>query len=259
MFATGAFAVQMWPQQLIPAQQVALIASEPAYAAWLPWYFFGETWTCADCKGIDPDSGADRCVGVTFSRTGRGDDGTGLTTRSEGVKFGNGRWVREGFLDNRIHGPLSDESCSPRLARWICISEGDFKADIAGQVIQFRNSCFEDEELAGQVIGDIESPQIGTVNLISFDPHPISFRIPTWNGFPRDPITIDLNSNPKTLGCASTDLIIDDQSRQIRATLAGRPWTGQNGGIGLGVKVDRPTFHRGKRYSDQASCFAVRT
>ncbi|HKE61352.1 MAG TPA: DMT family transporter [Nitrospira sp.] len=42
--ATGAFAVQMWAQQLIPAQQVALIfASEPAYAAWLSWCFLGET------------------------------------------------------------------------------------------------------------------------------------------------------------------------------------------------------------------------
>jgi drug/metabolite transporter (DMT)-like permease len=44
VFATGAFAVQMWAQQLIPAQHVALIfASEPAYAAWLSWYFLGET------------------------------------------------------------------------------------------------------------------------------------------------------------------------------------------------------------------------
>jgi drug/metabolite transporter (DMT)-like permease len=44
IFATGAFAVQIWAQQLIPAQQVALIfASEPAYAAWLSWYFLGET------------------------------------------------------------------------------------------------------------------------------------------------------------------------------------------------------------------------
>lgn len=42
--ATGAFAVQMWVQRIVPAQQVALIfASEPAYAAWLSWYFLGET------------------------------------------------------------------------------------------------------------------------------------------------------------------------------------------------------------------------
>lgn len=42
--ATAAFAVQMWAQQIVPAQQVALVfASEPAYAAWLSWYFLGET------------------------------------------------------------------------------------------------------------------------------------------------------------------------------------------------------------------------
>jgi drug/metabolite transporter (DMT)-like permease len=43
VLATGAFAVQIWAQQLLPAQQVALIFSlEPAYAAWLSWYFLGE-------------------------------------------------------------------------------------------------------------------------------------------------------------------------------------------------------------------------
>lgn len=42
--ATGAFAIQMWVQRIVPAQQVALIfASEPAYAAWLSWYVLGET------------------------------------------------------------------------------------------------------------------------------------------------------------------------------------------------------------------------
>jgi drug/metabolite transporter (DMT)-like permease len=42
--ATGAFAVQMWAQQTVPAHQVALVfASEPVYAAWLSWYFLGET------------------------------------------------------------------------------------------------------------------------------------------------------------------------------------------------------------------------
>ncbi|MGH7216602.1 MAG: DMT family transporter, partial [Nitrospiraceae bacterium] len=38
------FAVQMWVQRIVPAQQVALIfASEPVYAAGLSWYFLGET------------------------------------------------------------------------------------------------------------------------------------------------------------------------------------------------------------------------
>ncbi|CUS33553.1 DMT family transporter [Candidatus Nitrospira nitrificans] len=44
VLATLAFAVQIWAQQQVPAQQVALLfASEPAYAAWLSWYFLGET------------------------------------------------------------------------------------------------------------------------------------------------------------------------------------------------------------------------
>ncbi|HZS11107.1 MAG TPA: DMT family transporter [Nitrospirales bacterium] len=41
--ATGAFAVQMWAQQLLPAQRVALIFSlEPAFAAWLSWVTLDE-------------------------------------------------------------------------------------------------------------------------------------------------------------------------------------------------------------------------
>ncbi len=44
ILATGAFAVQMWAQRLLPAQQVALLfAAEPAVAAWLAWYFLGES------------------------------------------------------------------------------------------------------------------------------------------------------------------------------------------------------------------------
>jgi drug/metabolite transporter (DMT)-like permease len=44
VFATGAFAVQIWVQRLLPAQQVALLFSlEPACASWLAWYFLGET------------------------------------------------------------------------------------------------------------------------------------------------------------------------------------------------------------------------
>ena len=43
VLATGAFAVQMWVQQVVPAQRVALIFSlEPVFAAWLSWYFLGE-------------------------------------------------------------------------------------------------------------------------------------------------------------------------------------------------------------------------
>jgi drug/metabolite transporter (DMT)-like permease len=44
LLATGAFAIQIWVQRVLPAQQVALLFSlEPACAAWLAWYFLGET------------------------------------------------------------------------------------------------------------------------------------------------------------------------------------------------------------------------
>jgi drug/metabolite transporter (DMT)-like permease len=52
VLATGAFAVQMWAQRLLPAQQVALLfAAEPAVAAWLAWYFLGETLDAAGWLG----------------------------------------------------------------------------------------------------------------------------------------------------------------------------------------------------------------
>src|SRR5881296_1523583 len=51
--------------------------------------------------------------------------------------------------------------------------QGDFKGEIAGKAIRFRNSGFVDEDLAGQVLGDFEVPQVGEVSLISFDPHPL--------------------------------------------------------------------------------------
>ena len=77
VLATGAFAVQMWAQRLLPAQQVALLfAAEPAVAAWLAWYFLGETldaqgwfgsamilggvllgsWATGDISSADPES-----------------------------------------------------------------------------------------------------------------------------------------------------------------------------------------------------------
>lgn len=43
VLATGALAIQVWAQRLLPAQLVALLFSlEPAIATWLAWYFLGE-------------------------------------------------------------------------------------------------------------------------------------------------------------------------------------------------------------------------
>ena len=84
ILATGAFAVQMWAQRLLPAQQVALLfAAEPAVAAWLAWYFLGEqldaqgwfgsamilggvllgSWVTGESSPSQPDSMAARSEG----------------------------------------------------------------------------------------------------------------------------------------------------------------------------------------------------
>jgi hypothetical protein len=87
-------------------------------------------------------------------------------------KFANGRWVHEGFLDNRVEGTVVGRIVFAAIGPVDFYLQGNFKVDIAGEVIGFCNGRFEDADAAGHVIGDMENPQIGTVNLISFDPHP---------------------------------------------------------------------------------------
>jgi len=88
-------------------------------------------------------------------------------------KFGNGRWVREGFLDNRAPGLVIGRIYFAGVG-WVdlCL-RGDFRGEIAGCAIRLRNSRYADDALAEQVLADFEVPQVGTVNLISFDPHPL--------------------------------------------------------------------------------------
>lgn len=88
-------------------------------------------------------------------------------------KFGNSRWVKEGFLDNREPGSVVGRITFAALGPVDVFLRGDFKGEIAGKAIGFRNSRFADETLAGQVLADFEIPQVGEVSLISFDPHPM--------------------------------------------------------------------------------------
>ncbi|MDR4475760.1 MAG: hypothetical protein R3B11_07075 [Nitrospira sp.] len=87
-------------------------------------------------------------------------------------KFGNSRWVQEGFLDNREDGTVVGQITFAVLGPVDVYLEGNCRGEIAGKVIRFKNSRFADEDLAGQVLGDVEIPQIGDASLISFDPHP---------------------------------------------------------------------------------------
>jgi hypothetical protein len=139
-------------------------------------------------------------------------------------KFGNGRWVREGFLDNRVEGIVVGRIVFAAIGPVDLYLNGNFKADIAGQVIQFRNGSFEDDEMAAQVIGDLENPQVGTVNLISFDPHPNLVPHPyvEWFSARSNHYRFELKPEEAWIVPESERRAIDEQSRRIRESLAGR-------------------------------------
>jgi hypothetical protein len=139
-------------------------------------------------------------------------------------KFANGRWVQEGFLDNRVEGTIVGRIVFAVIGPVDVYLQGNFKADIVGQVIQFRNPRFEDEDLAGQMIGDMENPQIGAVNLISFDPHPNLAPHPyiEWFSAKKNHYRIELEPADAWIVSASDMGEIDQVSRTIREALAGR-------------------------------------
>ena len=139
-------------------------------------------------------------------------------------KFANGRWVQEGFLDNRVEGTIVGRIVFAVIGPVDVYLQGNFKTDIVGQVIQFRNPRFEDEDLAGQMIGDMESPQIGSVNLISFDPHPNLMPHPyiEWFSAKKNHYRIELEPADAWIVPAADMGEIDQVSRTIRQTLARR-------------------------------------
>jgi hypothetical protein len=133
-------------------------------------------------------------------------------------KFGNGRWVHEGFLDNRVEGTVVGRIVFAAIGPVDFYLRGNFKADIAGEVIRFRNSRFEDEDMAAQVIGDMENPQIGTVNLISFDPHPNLTPHPyvEWFSLRKNHYRFELNPGEAWIVPTAERSEIDGESRRIR-------------------------------------------
>ena len=87
-------------------------------------------------------------------------------------KFGNARWVKDGFLDNRVPGRVVGRITFAAVGPVEFFLRGDFKGEIQGKLIIFSNPSFEDDEVAGHVLGEMENPQTGAVSLMSFDPHP---------------------------------------------------------------------------------------
>jgi hypothetical protein len=139
-------------------------------------------------------------------------------------KFGTGRWVQGGFLDNRVEGNVVGRIVFAAVGSVDLYLKGNFKADIAGQVIEFRNTRFEDDDMAAQVIGDMENPQTGTVNLISFDPHPNLAPHPyvEWFSTQGTHYRFELDADEAWIVPEGNREAIDQQSRDIRAALGDR-------------------------------------
>lgn len=139
-------------------------------------------------------------------------------------KFGNGRWVQEGFLDNRVEGTVVGQIVFAAIGPVDFYLKGNFKSDIAGQVIRFRNGRFEDDDMAAQVIGDLENPQIGTVNLISFDPHPNLVPHPyvEWFSTRSNHYRFELRPDEAWIVPDGELDLIDQESSRIRRSFSGQ-------------------------------------
>ena len=139
-------------------------------------------------------------------------------------KFGNGRWVQEGFLDNRIDGTVVGRITFAAIGPVELYLRGNFKGEIAGTMIQFRNRRFEDDDLAGQVIGDMESPQLGDVNLMSFDPHPNLVPHPyiEWFSLRKNHYRFELEPGDAWIVTGAELAALDRESQRIRAVLGGQ-------------------------------------
>ena len=136
-------------------------------------------------------------------------------------KFGNGRWVQEGYLDNRVEGTVVGRITFAAIGPVDVYLRGNFKGEIAGQMIQFLNRHFEDDDVAGQVIGDMENPQIGDVNLMSFDPHPNLVPHPyiEWFSLRKNHYRFELEPEDAWIVKGDAVSAFDAQSHLIRASL----------------------------------------
>jgi len=136
-------------------------------------------------------------------------------------KFGNSRWVKEGFLDNRAAGSVVGRITLAVVGPVDVYLKGDFKGEIAGKAIRFRNSGFVDEDLAGQVLGDFEVPQVGEVSLISFDPHPLLSPHPyiEWFSLRKNHYRIELAPGDAWILTGDEAAALDSESRAIRNAL----------------------------------------
>ena len=138
-------------------------------------------------------------------------------------KFGKSRWVKEGFLDNRVPGCVVGQITFAILGSVDIYLQGDCKGEVAGKAIRFHNSRFVDEELAGHALADFEIPQVGEVSLISFDPHPMLSPHPyiEWFSLRQNHYRIELEPEDARILTEVEAAELDEVSKAIRQALSG--------------------------------------
>ena len=139
-------------------------------------------------------------------------------------KFGNSRWFKEGFLDNRIAGLVVGQLTFAALGSVDVCLKGDFKPDIVGQIITLSNSQFSNDAVAAQRLGDFAIPQLGTVSMISFDPHPLLEPHPylEWFSLSQDHYRIELVEGDAWIVVKDQTQEYDVVSQQLRDALASK-------------------------------------
>lgn len=129
--------------------------------------------------------------------------------------------MQEGFLDNREDGTVVGRITFAVLGPVEFYLAGNCRGEIAGRVIRFKNSRFADEDLAAQVLGDVEIPQVGDASLISFDPHPHLVPHPyiEWFSMKKNHYRIELAPEDAWIASDAEIAEIDSVSSEIRERL----------------------------------------
>ncbi len=139
-------------------------------------------------------------------------------------KFGNARWVKEGYFDNRTSEFVIGQITFAALGIVDFCLAGGLSGEIEGKVIQFRNPKFLDDPYAGELLEDFAIPQIGKVSLLSFDPHPLLSPHPYFEWFSLDQqhYRIELEPNDAWVMRDSEWDSIIEVSQRIHGALAPR-------------------------------------
>ena len=136
-------------------------------------------------------------------------------------KFGNFRWIKEGFLDGRVQGSVVGRITIAGLGSVDMCLEGTMSGEISGRAFRFRNSHYLDDPRAGEALMDFEVPQIGKVSLISFDPHPLLPPHPyiEWFSIKQQHYRIELEAEDAFILTDDQAQDLDQECQILRTTL----------------------------------------